>query len=74
MKKHPNAQAQDGNIARTYQKIFGKEVDCVMHRCALCNEHIEEVDIQFNEVAILDDEYWHLDCYAEYFGEVFEEA
>ena len=38
-----------------------------MHRCALCNEHIEEVDIQFNEVAILDDEYWHLDCYAEYF-------
>ena len=45
-----------------------------MYRCALCNEHIEEVDIQFNEVAILDDEYWHLDCYAEYFGEVFEEA
>ena len=46
-----------------------------MHRCALCNEHIEEVDIQFNEVVILDDdEYWHLDCYAEYFGEVFEEA
>jgi uncharacterized protein with PIN domain len=74
MKKHPNAQTHDGSIARTYQKYSRKEVSYAMHRCALCNEHIEEVDIQFNEVAILDDEYWHLDCYAEYFGEVFEEA
>jgi hypothetical protein len=45
-----------------------------MHCCALCNEAIEEKDIQFGEVQIVDDEYWHLDCYAEYYDEVLEEA
>lgn len=44
------------------------------HTCALCNEVIMEVDIQFGDVEILDKEYWHLECYAEYFDEVLEEA
>ncbi len=42
--------------------------------CALCNERIEPVDIQFGDVKIINGEYWHLDCYAEYFDEVLEEA
>ena len=44
------------------------------HTCAFCNEAIEPVDISFNEVKILDGEYWHLDCYAEYFEDAFEEV
>ncbi|HOJ33737.1 MAG TPA: hypothetical protein PKY35_10305 [Candidatus Hydrogenedentes bacterium] len=42
--------------------------------CAFCNEVIEPVDIQFGDVRIVNGEYWHLDCYAEYFDEVLEEA
>lgn len=45
-----------------------------MHCCALCNEAIEDTDIQFGEVHIEDGEYWHLECYAEYYDEVLEEA
>lgn len=45
-----------------------------MHTCALCNEMIEDVLIQFGEVVIIEDEYWHMECYAEYFDEVLEEA
>lgn len=45
-----------------------------MHCCTLCNEAIEETDIQFGEIQIVDGEYWHLDCYAEYYDEVLEEA
>ena len=46
-----------------------------MHVCAFCNETIEDVLIQFGDVRILDDnEYWHLECYAEYFDEALEEA
>lgn len=43
-------------------------------RCALCNEHIEDVEVQFGEVQMIGDEYWHAECYAEYFGEVLEEV
>lgn len=44
------------------------------HSCPLCNEAIDEKEIQFGEVKMLGDEYWHLDCYAEYFDEVLEEV
>lgn len=43
-------------------------------RCSLCNEHIEEVELQFGEVVRLGSEYWHAECYAEYFDEVLEVA
>lgn len=43
-------------------------------RCTLCNEEIESSDIEFGEVEIIEGEYWHADCFAEYFGEVLEEA
>ncbi|GMW03529.1 MAG: hypothetical protein AMXMBFR84_46630 [Candidatus Hydrogenedentota bacterium] len=42
--------------------------------CAFCNEHIEEILVHFGDVRILDEEYWHLECYAEYFGEALEEV
>jgi hypothetical protein len=45
-----------------------------MHCCALCNELIEDVLIQFGDYRVVDDEYYHLECYAEYFDEVLEEA
>jgi len=45
-----------------------------MRCCALCNEPIEEAEIQLGEVRMLGQEYWHLDCYAEYFDEVLEET
>ncbi|MFA6242079.1 MAG: hypothetical protein WC655_14185 [Candidatus Hydrogenedentales bacterium] len=45
-----------------------------MHLCALCNEAIEPVQIQFGEVKKLAGEYWHLECYAEYFEVALEEV
>ena len=43
-------------------------------RCTLCNEAIDSIQLDFEEVIKVDDEYWHTECYAEYFGELFEEA
>ncbi len=45
-------------------------------RCALCNEAIEEKDLDLGEARDMDGEYWHTECYAEYFEEegVLEEA
>ena len=37
-----------------------------MH-CQFCNESIEQVDIDFGEVIIAKENYWHADCFAEYF-------
>ncbi len=45
-----------------------------MKHCALCNEAIETVDVQFGQVRVVAGEYWHLDCYAEYFELALEEA
>jgi len=39
-------------------------------QCALCNEHVDDVELQFGDVIDLDGEYWHTECYAEYFGEM----
>ena len=41
-------------------------------QCALCNEHVDEVELQFGDVIEVDNEYWHIECYAEYFDEVVE--
>jgi hypothetical protein len=45
-----------------------------MQQCTLCNEHIEEFQLQFGEAVEVDGEYWHAECFAEYFGEVLEDA
>ena len=45
-----------------------------MRTCTLCNEVIEDVEFQFNEAYEVDEEYWHAECYAEYFGEPLEPA
>lgn len=45
-----------------------------MHQCTLCNEYIEEVELEFGDALEIDGEYWHGECYAEYFGEVLESA
>ncbi len=50
-----------------------KEVNCSM-QCQLCNEHIEDVEFQFEDAFEIDGEFWHSECYAEYFGEVYEEV
>lgn len=41
-------------------------------QCKLCNESFEQVELDFGEVIHIDDEYWHADCYAEYFDEALE--
>lgn len=51
-----------------------KEVSTVNKQCTLCNEHIEASEFQFGEAYELEDEYWHAECYAEYFGEALELA
>lgn len=43
-------------------------------KCPLCNEHIEQTEMEIGDVKIAHGEYWHLECYAEYFEEVLEEA
>jgi len=42
--------------------------------CTLCNEPIEEVELQFGDVVEVDGEYWHVECYAEYFEEILDVA
>lgn len=41
-------------------------------QCTLCNEHIDEVELELNEAFEVDDEFWHAECYAEYFDEALE--
>ena len=43
-------------------------------QCTLCNEHIMENEVDFGEAVEVDGEYWHAECFAEYFGEVLESA
>jgi len=33
-----------------------------------------DVDIQFNEYKLVGNEYWHIDCYSEYFDEALQET
>ena len=41
-------------------------------QCTLCNEHIEEEELAFGEATEVDGEYWHSECYLEYYGELVE--
>lgn len=43
------------------------------HICAFCNEAIEDIDIQFGDVEVINGEYWHPECFAEYFDESLED-
>lgn len=43
-------------------------------QCTLCNEYIEDVDLQFGDAIEVEGEYWHAECFAEYFDEVLETA
>lgn len=45
-----------------------------MSRCRLCNEHITEIEFDFEDAFQVEDEFWHAECFAEYFGEVLETA
>ncbi|NLN93661.1 MAG: hypothetical protein GX130_10195 [Candidatus Hydrogenedens sp.] len=42
--------------------------------CALCNEFVEENELVCGEALEVDGEYWHSECYVEYYGEELEEA
>jgi len=44
-----------------------------MH-CALCNEPIEDVELTYGDAVFVDEEYWHVECYAEYYGLALEEV
>ena len=43
-------------------------------QCTLCNEEIEQITMDFGDAFKVDDEYWHAECFAEYFDEVLEEV
>ena len=43
-------------------------------QCTLCNESIDVMELEFEEAFIIEGEYWHVECYAEYFDEVLEEV
>lgn len=43
-----------------------------MQKCTLCNEHIDDVALEFGEAIELEGEYWHDECFAEYFDEQLE--
>jgi len=45
-----------------------------MEQCTLCNEAFEQIEMELGEIVEVDEEYWHAECYAEYFGEVLETA
>jgi hypothetical protein len=45
-----------------------------MPHCALCNESIEPISLELGEAYEIDGEYWHAECYAEYFDEALENA
>ena len=39
-----------------------------MH-CTLCNEQIQENELEFEDAFKIEDEYWHADCFDEYFDD-----
>lgn len=45
-----------------------------MKQCALCNEHIEDALVQFGDAVKMHGEFWHAECYEEYFGEVLQKV
>jgi len=55
------------------REILRKEVKVTMH-CSLCNEAFGQADIEVGEIIQLGDEFWHSECYSEYFEEALEPA
>ena len=43
-------------------------------QCPLCNEHIEPDELEFGDIQEIEGEYWHAECFSEYFEEVLEVA
>lgn len=43
-------------------------------QCTLCNEPIEPVELEFDDAYDIEGEFWHADCYAEYFDLALEEV
>jgi hypothetical protein len=43
-----------------------------MNHCALCNEDITDIELEFGDAIEVDEEHWHAECYAEYFDEALE--
>jgi len=43
-------------------------------QCSFCNEPIEREDMEMGEVVCVEGNYWHHDCFIEYFGVTPEEA
>ncbi len=43
-------------------------------QCIVCNEDIHKTEVEFGDVVVIEEEYWHRECYAEYFGEEYEEV
>lgn len=42
--------------------------------CWLCNEPIEDIEIQFGEIEVIDGEYWHAECFEEYFEDALNKV
>lgn len=45
-----------------------------MRTCALCNEPIEPFQFELGEIKLVAGEFWHLECFAEYFEVALEEV
>lgn len=43
-----------------------------MQCCTLCNEHIDDNELEFGDALEIEGEFWHSECYQEYFGEILE--
>jgi hypothetical protein len=53
---------------------ISREKEVIAMRCRLCNEHIEDVDMDYGDIVEISGEYWHPECFAEYFGETVDVA
>lgn len=42
-------------------------------QCTLCNELVDEFDIKFDGARQIEDEFWHAECYSEYFENEVEQ-
>jgi hypothetical protein len=50
------------------------EKEVIAMRCRLCNEYIEDVDVDYGDIVEISGEYWHPECFAEYFEETVDVA
>jgi hypothetical protein len=49
------------------KRLLDEREVTILMQCTLCNEHIEDIELEFGDAVEVDDEYWHAECYAEYF-------